>query len=62
LLGDTAAAAFTVRCDETTTTQNDLDNGRVIAVVSFAPAIPVGVITVVLSLREGALFAAESTG
>lgn len=60
LLGDTAAAAFSVRCDETTTTQNDLDNGRVIAVVSFAPAQPVGLITVVLSLREGALLAAEA--
>ncbi|HEY6170071.1 MAG TPA: phage tail sheath protein, partial [Verrucomicrobiae bacterium] len=60
LLGDNPAAAFSVTCDETTTTQNDLDNGRVFAVVRFAPAQPVGVITVVLALRDGAPLTAET--
>ena len=60
LLGETAEEAFSVVCDETTTTQNDLDNGRVIALVKFAPAQPVGVITVVLSLRDGARLTAEA--
>ena len=49
-----------MRCDSTTTSQNDLDNGRVVAEVRFAPAHPVGLITVVLALREGNV-AASST-
>jgi len=53
LFGESPSEAFSVRCDATTTTQNDLDNGRVVAEVRFAPATPVGLITVVLSLREG---------
>ncbi len=60
LLGTSTEEAYSVRCDETTTTQNDLDNGRVIAEVRFAPAHPVGLITVVLSLREGTVTAVGS--
>ncbi len=51
--GETAADAFRVHCDATTTTRSDLDAGRVVARVSFAPAQPVGWITVVLTLQEG---------
>jgi phage tail sheath protein FI len=51
--GETAADAFQVQCDATTTTQNDLDAGRVVAQVRFAPAGPVNWITVVLTLNEG---------
>lgn len=36
LLGDTAAQAYFVRCDRTTMTQNDLDNGRLICLVGVA--------------------------
>jgi hypothetical protein len=61
LIGENAAEAYSIRCDETTTTQNDLDNGRVIAEVRFAPAHPVGLITVVLSLREGTVTAVGAT-
>lgn len=57
LSGATAQDAYSVRCDETTTTQNDLDNGRVIAEVRFAPSYPVGLILVVLSLRTGSVTA-----
>jgi hypothetical protein len=59
LLGESTDEAYSVRCDETTMTANDVDNGRVIAVVQFAPAQPVGMITVVLSLREGVPEAAQ---
>ncbi len=61
LRGDSEAAAFSVVCDGTTTTQNDLDAGRVITRVSFAPAQPVAWITVVLSLREGGQVAVAGT-
>ncbi|MGY1776802.1 phage tail sheath family protein [Geodermatophilus sp. SYSU D00804] len=40
LLGDTVAEAFFVRCDRTTMTQNDLDNGRLICLVGIAPLRP----------------------
>ena len=32
--------AYFVRCDRTTMTQDDIDNGRLIVVVGFAPARP----------------------
>lgn len=60
LLGTSTEEAYSVRCDESTTSQNDIDNGRVIAEVRFAPAHPVGLITVVLSLREGTVTAIGS--
>jgi phage tail sheath protein FI len=40
LLGDTPEQAFFVRCDRTTMTQNDLDNGRLICLVGVAPVKP----------------------
>lgn len=62
LLGESPEQAFSVRCDETTTTRNDLDSGRVVAIVQFAPAHPVGLITVMLSLRAGAASAETMEG
>ena len=38
--GSTASEAFQVRCDSSTTTQNDIDNGIVNIVVAFAPLLP----------------------
>jgi hypothetical protein len=38
--GATEDQAFFVHCDETTMTQNDLDNGRLICLVGVAPAEP----------------------
>jgi hypothetical protein len=52
LRGDTADDAFQVRCDRTTMTQADLDNGRVIIQVQFTPAVPIEQITVFLALNE----------
>lgn len=40
LLGDKPEDAFFVRCDRTTMTQNDLDNGRLIALIGVAPVKP----------------------
>lgn len=40
LLGDKPEKAFFVRCDRSTMTQNDLDNGRLIALVGVAPLKP----------------------
>jgi uncharacterized protein len=40
LLGAKPEEAFFVRCDRTTMTQNDLDNGRLICLIGVAPAYP----------------------
>ncbi|WP_298942595.1 phage tail sheath subtilisin-like domain-containing protein [uncultured Microbacterium sp.] len=40
LMGTKPEAAFFVRCDRTTMTQNDLDNGRMICLIGVAPTYP----------------------
>jgi phage tail sheath protein FI len=40
LLGSTPAQAYFVRCDRTTMTQNDLDNGRLVCLIGAAPVRP----------------------
>jgi phage tail sheath protein FI len=40
LMGQTADEAYFVRCDRATMTQDDIDNGRLIAVVGVAPLRP----------------------
>jgi phage tail sheath protein FI len=40
LVGSTADQAFFVRCDRTTMTQNDLDNGRLVCEIGVAPVKP----------------------
>jgi uncharacterized protein len=40
LLGSKPAAAYFVRCDRTTITQNDLDNGRLVCEIGVAPLTP----------------------
>jgi phage tail sheath protein FI len=40
LLGSTADQAYFVKCDETTMTQDDIDNGRLICEVGVAPVRP----------------------
>ena len=40
LQGSTQQEAFFVRCDLTTMTQNDLDNGRLVCIVGVAPVAP----------------------
>jgi hypothetical protein len=53
LRGATADAAFSVRCDRSTMTTRDLDEGRVIATIQFDPAVPVGRIAIVLTINDG---------
>jgi hypothetical protein len=52
--GETMADAFSVRCDRSTMTQNDLDAGRLIVIVQVRPAVSVERITVVLRLTQAA--------
>jgi len=40
LLGDKPENAYFVRCDRTTMTQNDIDNGRMICLIGVAPVKP----------------------
>ena len=40
LLGDTPEEAYFVRCDRTTMTQNDIDNGRSVCLIGIAPTKP----------------------
>ncbi len=45
--------AFSVRCDRSTMSQNDLDNGRLRVEISILPVAAVERITVVLDLNGG---------
>jgi phage tail sheath protein FI len=49
--GDTISDAFTIQCDRSTMTQNDLDNGRLVAMVSFNAASTIELIRVTLALE-----------
>jgi phage tail sheath protein FI len=40
LMGTTAEEAFFVKCDRTTMTQDDIDNGRLIVLIGVAPVKP----------------------
>jgi phage tail sheath protein FI len=40
LIGSTPDQAYFVRCDRTTMTQNDLDNGRLVCLIGVAPSRP----------------------
>lgn len=53
LRGAIPAEAFQVRCDRSTMSQQDIDEGRVIAEVVFEAAAAIEQITVVLALDEG---------
>lgn len=61
LAGATVQEAFSVRCDQTTMTQNDRDNGRLIALVSFTPASMIETITVTLAMETSGTSAQEIT-
>jgi hypothetical protein len=52
--GKDANEAYVVRCDRSTMSQNDLDNGRLIAEISVLPAAAITRITVVLDMTLGA--------
>lgn len=52
LAGASVADAFSVRCDRSTMTQNDIDNGRLVVLISVRPAASIERITVVLNLAS----------
>jgi hypothetical protein len=68
LAGESADDAFSVRCDRSTMSQQDIDAGRLIAELSFTASFPVQRITVALAANEGGFdaappgFAATATG
>ncbi len=51
LFGDTAEQAYFVICDETTMTQDDLDNGRLIILVGVAPVKPAEYVIIRISQK-----------
>jgi len=57
--GKDASEAYVVRCDRSTMTQNDLDNGRLIAEITVLPAAAISRITVVLDMTLGAAAQAQ---
>jgi hypothetical protein len=61
LRGVTQPQAFAVRCDRSTMSQDDIDNGRVIATVEFAPSAIIDRITIALSLVNGDAPAGEAS-
>jgi hypothetical protein len=52
LRGDSPNQAFNVRCDRTTMSQRDIDQGRLIAEVWYRPVAPLELIRVSLALSE----------
>lgn len=53
LRGQTPEHAFHVRCDRSTMSQQDIDSGRIMASIQFAPALPIETISVVVAVDEG---------
>ncbi len=53
LRGRTPEEAFSVTCDRSTMTENDIDQGRLIANISVWPAVPIERIMVTLMLEDG---------
>ena len=54
LKGARPEEAFRVRCDEKTTTQQDIDNGRLFCEIDIAPAIPMEFITLRIAVSADA--------
>jgi phage tail sheath protein FI len=50
LEGTKPAEAFFVRCDRTTMTQTDIDNGRLIVLIGVAPVKPAEFVIIQISL------------
>jgi len=53
LVGKKQQDAFFVRCDQTTMTQNDIDAGRLVAIVGFAPLCPAEFIVLQITALTG---------
>jgi hypothetical protein len=53
LMGQTADQAFFVKCDATTMTQDDIENGRLIAIVGVAPVYPAEFVIIRIGQWDG---------
>ena len=62
LAGDTPTDAFTVRCDRSTMSPQEIDTGVLVAEVTFTPTVPVQAITLRLPLTEHLAAAAQPMG
>ncbi len=61
LNGKQAQDAFFVRCDRTTMSQNDIDNGRVIVRIQLSPAAAIESMDVVLTLQQSGQFVVQDS-
>ncbi|HEY8209533.1 MAG TPA: phage tail sheath protein [Myxococcaceae bacterium] len=62
LRGESAREAFEVRCDRTTMTQDDLDNGRLIARIELDPAAALERLRMVLAVAQDGVAVTQGTG
>jgi hypothetical protein len=53
LMGATAAQAFFVTCDQTTMSQNDIENGRLIMQIGVAPVFPAEFVIIQIGQWQG---------
>jgi phage tail sheath protein FI len=51
--GNKSSEAFFVKCDKTTMTQNDIDNGRLNVTIGFAPVKPAEFVIIRIGLWQG---------
>jgi phage tail sheath protein FI len=59
LMGKTPEEAFFVKCDRTTMTQNDIDNGRLIVLIGVAPTKPAEFVVFRIAQWQGGSAATE---
>lgn len=59
LMGTTPEEAFFVKCDRTTMTQNDIDNGKLICVIGVAPVKPAEFVIFRIAQWQGGSAATE---
>jgi phage tail sheath protein FI len=60
--GASTKEAFFVRCDDTTMTRNDLDNGRLVCLVGVAPVEPVEYLVIEIALAADSGVRVEVSG
>ena len=53
LQGKKKQEAYFVKCDSSTMSQNDLDNGRLVALVGFAPVLPAEFVVIQIAIQTG---------
>jgi len=59
LMGSSAEEAFFVRCDRSTMTQDDIDNGRLVCVIGIAPTKPAEFVILRIAQWQGGSAATE---